>query len=377
MDWLTAAEALALLGTRPQTLYANVSRGRIQAKRDPEDTRKSLYWGEDVRKLAQRRAGKRRTEIIATETIRWGDPILPSSISTIVGGRLYYRGQDAVRLAQTALFEEVVALLWESEGLVVQSGSPLAKGRPLERMIHALADRSVHDAPSISRTLAILRREAGAVYAATAQALVGPGQGALHERLANSWQRPEAAEPIRCALILLSDHELNASAFAARIAASTGASLASAALAGLVTLNGPLHGGASIEGAAFAKSAEEVGAEQTVRSWLAQGRNLPGFGHALYPQGDIRAKTLLETFCLPQSIVDLQVTAEEISGEMANIDFALVGLARAFDLPEDAPLLLFALARLAGWLAHAMEQAETGHLIRPRARYTGPPVQID
>jgi citrate synthase len=90
MSWLSAEQALDLLGTKPQTLYANVSRGRIRAKPDPSDTRRSLYFGEDVRRLATRHAGRRKSEAVAADAIEWGDPILPSALSTVWDGRLFY-----------------------------------------------------------------------------------------------------------------------------------------------------------------------------------------------------------------------------------------------------------------------------------------------
>src|ERR1700723_3130394 len=90
MKWLTAEQALKFLGVRPQTLYANVSRGRIRAKPDPADPRRSLYNSEDVKRLASRHRGRRTVAAIATGTIGWGDPVLPSGISTVAGGRLWY-----------------------------------------------------------------------------------------------------------------------------------------------------------------------------------------------------------------------------------------------------------------------------------------------
>ncbi|MBR7559170.1 citrate synthase, partial [Mycobacterium tuberculosis] len=95
-------------------LYANVSRGRIQAKPDPQDPRRSLYKSEDVKRLAGRKAGRRTVANVAAEAIGWGDPVLPSSISTIADGRLWYRGRDASVLAATSTLEEVAALLWEA-----------------------------------------------------------------------------------------------------------------------------------------------------------------------------------------------------------------------------------------------------------------------
>src|SRR5580692_5554669 len=113
MGWLTAAEALSVLGVRPQSLYASVSRRRIRARPDPKDPRRSLYHESDVRKIALSRAGARKAERVAAGAIEWGDPILPSSIATVAQGRLWYRGQDAVELAETRTLEEVAGILWE------------------------------------------------------------------------------------------------------------------------------------------------------------------------------------------------------------------------------------------------------------------------
>src|SRR6476659_6751912 len=104
--WLSAAEALRRLNVKPQTLYANVSRGRIRAKADPADPRRSLYSRDDIDRLARRSTGRPRTDVVAAEAISWGDPVLPSAISTVARGRLWYRGRDAVALAQNATLEE-------------------------------------------------------------------------------------------------------------------------------------------------------------------------------------------------------------------------------------------------------------------------------
>src|ERR1700712_4914263 len=114
MSWLTAEQALDLLGTKQQTLYANVSRGRIRAKADPADTRRSLYFRDDVSRLASRQTGRRKSEVVAAEAIQWGDPLLPSAVSTVSGGRLFYRGRDVAALSEQATLEEVAALLWDS-----------------------------------------------------------------------------------------------------------------------------------------------------------------------------------------------------------------------------------------------------------------------
>ena len=191
-------------------------------------------------------------------------------------------------------------------------------------------------------------------------------------RLAAAWRRPRAADVLRRALVLMADHELNASTFAARVTASTGASLAACLLTGLSTLTGPLHGGAAAAVQALMRSVSTLGSEAAVREWLAHDRPLAAFGHPLYPAGDARCTGLLDVIELPPAFAELRTTGEKLLGEATNIDFALAAMATVHKLPADAPLMLFALARTVGWTAHVLEQQATGQLIRPRARYTGP-----
>lgn len=380
MSWLTAEEALQALKTKPQTLYANVSRGRIRAKADPADPRRSLYQAADVQRLAERHAGRRKTETVAAETIRWGDPVLSSAISTVIGGRLFYRGRDVARLAETATLEETAVLLWNgAEALSCTVGAGAENTSPsLQTAFLALAGRVTSDLPSLGRSQAALRREACGVLSTVADALApGFSDQPLHLRLATSWDRPDAADCLRRALVLLADHELNASAFTARVTASAGAALSAAVLSGLATLTGPLHGAAWQRVDALIEAAAAHGAEQAIRRTLAQGNRLPAFGHPLYPDGDIRALALLSQFDLPPVFAEVRQTGEAMVGEKVNIDFTLAAMAAAFDLPREAPIIVFSLARSAGWLAHAMEQIESGQLIRPRARYAGPAPETD
>jgi len=404
MTWLTATEALQALGVRPQTLYANVSRKKIRAKPDPKDTRRSLYHEADVRKMARQRGGQRKATAVAAAAIEWGDPILSSAISTVVDGRLYYRGQDAVVLSEEGSLEDVARLLWgggwvdgTDDGMLVAPRESPLSASPLARAFIALGHRAATDLSSYGRALPVLQAEAASVLNVLADALleVGPTQQrntragraprerppaqnppatSLHERAALSWRRPDATDIARRALVLLADHELNASTFATRVAVSTGAPLAAGVLSGLATLSGPLHGRASLGVLELVTRVMRVGAEVTVRDWLSQGRPIVGFGHPLYPQGDPRATALLQHFTLPKPYADLRDAIEDAIGERPNIDFALAALTKVFDLPQEAPLVLFALGRCVGWLAHALEQVTTGHPIRPRARYVGPPI---
>ncbi|MCH1932341.1 citrate synthase, partial [Shewanella sp. A25] len=92
---MPAEEAQTRLGVRPQTLYAYVSRGRVQVRPDPHDPRRSLYRAADIAALAERKSRSRKVSDVAAGAISWGEPVLASAITTVAGGRLYYRGRDA------------------------------------------------------------------------------------------------------------------------------------------------------------------------------------------------------------------------------------------------------------------------------------------
>ncbi|HEY1427459.1 MAG TPA: citrate synthase family protein [Caulobacteraceae bacterium] len=375
-DWLSADEALSRLRVRPQTLYAYVSRGRLRAEPDPAEPRRSRYRASDVVALAERKARGRKAADVARGAIAWGEPVLTSAITTVRDGRLYYRGQDALRLAETATLEEVARLLRGGAGLPPDEPllAPPGPGAAA-RAFAAFAARAASDRPAQGRPAEALADEAAGLLDLMAAAAAGPeGAGlreeeaaAIHERLARAWRAPrDGWDAIRRALVLLADHELNASTFAARIAASTGASLSAAVLAGLAALSGPRHGGMAARVEAFAAAAARG-------DWrkAARGATPPGFGHPLYPDGDPRAAALLDAIEAPPALAALRADVEAATGERANMDFALTALRQSLNLPAEAPFALFAVARTAGWLAHAIEQVETGALIRPRARYVG------
>lgn len=150
MSWLTAEQALNLLGTKSQTLYANVSRGRIRAKADPADTRRSLYFADDVKRLATRHAGRRKTETVAAEAIQWGDPVLPSALSTVSNGRLFYRGKDVAMLAESVSLEDIARLLWDMKRpLRFDPSEAWRKPPSLDSALSALAERITSDLPSL------------------------------------------------------------------------------------------------------------------------------------------------------------------------------------------------------------------------------------
>jgi citrate synthase len=376
--WLTREEAMARLGVRAQTLYAYASRGRIETEADPTDPRRSRYRLTDVAALATRKGRGRKAADVAQAAIAWGEPVLSSAITTISHGRLFYRGRDAAELADHASLESAARLLRGGHGAALKSAERAAvPDLPTmrARMFAALATRAGSDPPARGRAPLALAMEAASLLDAVADAAAGSvGEGAIHQRLAAAWGCDEAAaELIRRTLVLLADHELNASTFAARVTASTGASLAASSLAGLSALSGPLHGGMAPRVWNLVEEARRIGPEAAVAGRLARAATPPGFGHPLYPAGDPRAAALLGAFTPSAEMMSLRYSVEMATGEAANIDFALVALADALNLPEDAPFAVFAVARCAGWIAHAVEQLQTGQLIRPRARYTGPP----
>ena len=119
-DWIAAEDARARLGVRPQTLYAYVSRGRVQVRADPGDPRRSLYRAADIAALAERKSRSRKVSDVAAGAIHWGEPVLASEITTVAGGRLFYRGRDALRLAETETLESVARLLRGGHGAALK-----------------------------------------------------------------------------------------------------------------------------------------------------------------------------------------------------------------------------------------------------------------
>jgi citrate synthase len=190
----------------------------------------------------------------------------------------------------------------------------------------------------------------------------------------------EAERAVNQALILLADHELNASAFAVRVAASAGADLHACVSAGLATASGPLHGGSCDRVEALVVDAgSAAGARALVRERTGRDEALPGFGHALYPDGDPRAAPLLDTAAAiaPRSpglrtVNALVDAAGDLGVAPPTVDVGLCALALALGLPPGSAVALFVMGRTAGWVAHMLEQRAAGFLLRPRARYVGP-----
>lgn len=374
-DWLSAKHALAALGIKQQSLYAYVSRGLLRAMPDPSDSRKSLYSAHDVKALEARKRRPRGRAEVAAGAIAWGEPVLESGISTVRDGQLFFGAERAIDLANAATLEEVAAKHWNvSARLETHAPSTIPDTTNAKsRGFSFLAEVASGAPATLGRTSeALAQSDACDLLSGFADAMIGAQyQGAIHARLAQHWRLDaRQADLVRRALVLLSDHELNPSTFAVRVAASTGTSLAAAALAGYATLNGPKHGDASTSALTFLRKAMPANdLADLLSAHAVQGVYTMGFSHTLYPEGDPRAANLLDALMLSERLSEIIRESARISGHKPNIDAALGALAITLDLPDDAPFCLFAIARMAGWLAHAMEQVTSGQLIRPRATF--------
>jgi len=395
IEWLTSKEAARRLGVSAATLYAYVSRGLLRSEAT-NGQRERRYRADDVAQLKRRRDVGRKAESIAANALDFGTPVLESSLTLIENGRLFYRGQDAARLARNSSLEQVAQLLWDCDDrpFAARNLPPLSAALrsawqaasalpPVDACLVLLPAASrwdhpswVEDRPAMLETGArILRLLAAAV---TGQAL---SDRPIHEQVATAWHvPPEHAPLIRAALVLSADHEFNASAFAARVVASTGANLYASTMAGLVAINGPRHGGLTRRVADLLTDLAEMPQIDAEIARRVSGRiYIPGFGHQLYPDGDVRSLVL---FAMMRELVPgsaelafaerVARAVEQQIDRKPTVDFATVTLARVLGLPKDSALALFLLGRTVGWIAHAIEQAAHGALIRPRARYTGP-----
>jgi citrate synthase len=383
---LTARQTADRLGIKLDTLYAYVSRGRLQSIMVP-GTRERRYRSEEVEALLDGRSGAKPLLGADPETLM---PVIGSSICLIENGRLYYRGQDAVRLSGHATLEDIARLLWLDDAVsefVDASGpsrsvSAASISGLIERCQTRLLALSDEDLSALDLTRARVARTGWRILreltAGVAPTLPSPDP--IHRRLAAAWKLGEAgADLIRRCLVLVADHELNPSTFVARCVASAGASPYAVVAAALSALSGRFHGGETERAEGLLRELLEGGDPMAVMAGrLARGERLPGFGQPLYPDGDPRATAILtvltqaapETHALSEKAAE---TGLRLIGRHLNIDFALAATAIGLGLPRGAALGLFVIGRAVGWIAHAIEQYESGVLIRPRARYLGPP----
>ena len=341
-------------------------------------------------------------------------------------GILAYRGYDIHDLAPHATFEEVCYLLWHgrlpNRAQLGDLQSQFAAGRALPdgviRMLRQLPpseamdtlrtaasalahyDRDAADnSPDANYRKAVrLTAQMGSLVAAIGRLeqnqgpidpdpVMGFAANFLYQL---TGQRPDAlaVRAMDCALVLHADHELNASTFAARVAAATLTDIHSAIVGGIGALKGPLHGGANAEVMKmlldFGATASAEKVETTIREKLAKKEKIPGFGHRVYKTMEPRAVHLrqLSTDLGKRSGQTHWVEMSEriealVKGEKKlnpNVDFYSASMYYSLGIPVSLYTPIFAVSRTSGWTAHVLEQYANNRLIRPRAEYTGPAV---
>lgn len=374
---------------------------------------------DEVERLARRsRQGKTVESRMATIT---------TAITQLTDEGPIYRGRKATELATRWGYEEVAEWLWSPEETAdLDDGAariwePCPLGRPpaiglADRMRWAVVMAGARDplradlrpdairragrrvaasmvamvSPSAMPTRGTPTRHADAQANARAEAaplvLEGDHQGttrsnSLAGRLTLSLTRratpsPALVRAVNAAMVLMADHELATSTLAVRVAASTRSDVYDALLAGLATLAGPLHGGASQLAHAMLVAAERDGPEQALDDTLRWQGVLPGFGHSVYKQGDARFTVLLALFeeiarpsevALVHSVISL---AADHAIPLPNVDLGLAAIAWSAGLPPDTGRTLFTVARVAGWVAHYLEElGERPLRYRARAVY--------
>jgi len=350
-----------------------------------------------------------------------------TAISDVRGleGQLIYRGYDINELAGKVSFEEVCHLLWTGElpnrkqleevkkGLAAERELPAGvvdyilaapkDASPMDVMRTCVSMLGLHDYGPVGADQVELNRQRrlsltakiGVIAAYFHRARRGQslppvrrdlGEAAHFLYLMNGQEAgPEAVATLDVAYVLHADHGLNASTFAARVCASTLSDMYSATSAAIGTLKGPLHGGAN-EGVIH--MLQEIGTMERVDAWvreqLAAKKKIMGIGHRVYKVLDPRAphlKRMAEKLTrelgeakwieMSERIATIMRTEKKLE---ANVDFYSATVYYSLGIPTDLFTPIFAIARMAGWTAHVLEQWQDNRLFRPDAEYAGPAV---
>lgn len=411
-DYATAAEAMALLKVRPQTLYAYVSRGWIRSVAQ-KGLKEKLYSREDIARVSQRSLARSGHGPVAASAMNWGEPIFATSITEITEQGPRYRGQLAADLVRSgATFERVAELLWT--GTLPASTASAAiwpvpqPTRELSGLAQILAALDAGDNLLEAFAMVVLmlgmrrgpvaqRLQQGNTLLAAREIMqtlvgccgfIGPahafqplrrGESLVDGLVQSLAMTPTAGnrEALRAILILMADHELPPGTLSARVVASTGGTLHSCLASALCATSGVDVGrmyGRVEDFLGHPRGKSVLG--KRASSLHAAGQRVPGFDHPLYPKGDPRATVLLD-IARARSVGSRELRAiygfiDDIHASAALLprqELAVVVLCRALGLPRQAAAALFALGRTAGWVAHVLEQRAGGTLLRPRARF--------
>jgi citrate synthase len=414
--WLSAEQAAARLGVKVQTLYAYVSRGLLQSHSTSGSSRANSYDRVEVERLAARRRGGGRAgslELLVDTRLTLLDP----------AGRLYFRGWDATEACSSSSYEAVAEWLWRGddreepptwqpfpealESARLSTASLPGTATSVDRMRVAVSAVATTDPLRNDRRPEAVTLAARSLIATLVECLPVLGDRTdagdvplrlreksredsiatrLWPRLAGESSasgRPLGAAVglLNAAMVLLADHELAASTLAARVAASTWADPYLVVSTGLGALGGPLHGGASeATRALIEEAAEGTAPVEVIGRRLRSGERVPGFGHSVYRDRDPRADALLARLEAEWSEEDDWVPVRgllDVMGARAlpapNVDFALATVCHLYRLEPGAGEAVFAVARCAGWIAHAIEEYPHRLRFRPRAVYVGSP----
>lgn len=395
---LSTRQVADALGVKPETVYAYVSRGLLHSRREPGG-RGSWFDPKEVEELA----GNTRQAV--ANGGRPPQPFIATELTLLDGG-LYYRGRDAGVLARTESFERVAGLLWTGE-LAAQEFTANAQMLAQVRSVLAAMPASTRP-PDLLRVIppaaaagdplrydlspGSVRAMAAGLLSVMVQALPrldgrpGGGENAEPGSVASRlWprltQRPATEQGIKAlnaALVLLADHDLAASTLAGRVAASARAHPYAVLSAALGAFDGPLHGAAGSH--AYRLFADALRDGDPVAAYAERLRTqgwVEGFGHAAYPDGDPRARVLMEL--LDEAGEDVPAGVREVSDGLRaaaarrgpglpNVDFALPLLAHAYGMLPSAGEVVFIIARTVGWIAHALEEYQQTPM---RFRYQG------
>lgn len=413
--YLVGAQAAEFLGVKPATLYAYASRGQIESIPGASG-RERCYRLSDLIRLRQSARGVKTTR--DSEPAVWTGPAIKSAITEIKSDGHCYRGHSAVEMALRGdSFESTAELLWGIGDLEERHDNGQNAGEKLWRhatlmdysCVEKLVSAEVECLELLKLLLVMLemkdpvsRKLSGEDVYETARRLILTMAASvgladkktiktdsqspyligsiLAQTLSTSGgSDPEKAKLINLALVLCADHELNASALSARIAASCDASLYSCLLSALGSFSGSLHGSASRRTEEFVNSSFTfASARAWLKEYLRQNETIAGFGTELYDQGDPRARVLIESALAfdgdNEKLKRLREIVECVGEDMSlfpNLDVGLAAITYALGLPSGSGSTIFAVSRAAGWIAHAIEQRLYGGIIRPRARYIG------